>query len=149
MKKKTIRLTESELKHFIAEAVRSIITETQNQSWHDYFTVDFGDIDFDDPELDEFFETLDNFPDVEVGFNYSIEAYDPGDYWTPPSGGGADVTDYKVDVDGTYKNILPDELYQRFIGYAEDTFLSQIESRLEEIYDDYINYEREYESEDW
>jgi hypothetical protein len=145
MKKNIIRLTESELKAFIKEAVHNIISEASNNRWDSYMTIDIGDIDCDD-ELEEFFDNLEECPDtVEVGIDYEIIPYDRGDYYTPPSGGEAELTDYELDVYNTFKDILPEDLYQRFLGYVDKAFSNQIDDYLMEIYDDYENYEPEYE----
>jgi hypothetical protein len=145
MKKNIIRLTESELKAFIKEAVHNIISEASNNRWDSYMTIDIGDIDCDD-ELEEFFDNLEECPDtVEVGIDYEIIPYDRGDYYTPPSGGEAELTDYELDVYNTFKDILPEDLYQRFLGYVDKAFSNQIDDYLMGIYDDYENYEPEYE----
>lgn len=146
MKRNVIRLNESELKAFIKEAVHNIISEASNNNWDRYMSIDIGYIDYDDEELEEFFDNIEECPDsVEVGFDYDIDPYDPGDYWTPPSGGGAELTDYELDVDNAFKGIMPEELYQRFLGYVDKAFSNQIDDYLMEIYDDYENYEPEYE----
>jgi hypothetical protein len=145
MKKNIIRLTESELKAFIKEAVHNIISEASNNRWDSYMTIDIGDIDCDD-ELEEFFDNLEECPDtVEVGIDYEIIPYDRGDYYTPPSGGEAELTDYELDVYNTFKDILPEDLYQRFLGYVDKAFSNQIDDYLMGIYDDYENYEPDYE----
>ena len=146
MKKNVIRLTESELKAFIKEAVHNIISEASNNRWDSYMSIDMHNIDCDDEELEEFFDNLEECPDsVEVGIDYKIIPYDRGDYYTPPSGGEAELTDYELDVYNTFKNIMPEELYQRFLGYVDKAFSNQIDDYLMRIYDDYENYEPEYE----
>lgn len=146
MKKNVIRLTESELKAFIKEAVHNIILEASNNRWNSYMSIDIDDIDCDDEELKEFFDNLEECPDsVEVGIDYKIIPYDGGDYNTPPSGGEAELTNYELDVYNTFKDILPEELYQRFLGCVDRAFSNQIDDYLMGIYDDYENYEPEYE----
>lgn len=146
MKKNVIRLTESELKAFIKEAINNIISEASDKKWDGYMSIDIGNIDCDDEELVDFFDNLEECPDsVEVGIDYEIIPYDRGDYYTPPSGGGAELTDYELDVDNTFQNILPEELYQRFLGCVDKVFSNQIDDYLIKIYDDYENYEPEYE----
>lgn len=145
MKKNIIRLTESELKAFIKEAVHSIISEASNKSWDTYMSIDMGDIDYDD-ELADFFDNLEECPDtVEVGIDYEIIPYDRGDYYTPPSGGEAELTNYELDVYNTFEDILPEDLYQRFLGYVDKAFSNKIDDYLMGIYDDYENYEPDYE----
>jgi hypothetical protein len=145
MKKNIIRLTESELKAFIKEAVHSIISEASNKRWDSYMSIDMGDIECDD-ELDEFFDSLEECPGtVEVGIDYEIIPYDRGDYYTPPSGGEAELTNYELDVYNTFEDILPEDLYQRFLGYVDKAFSNQIDDYLMGIYDDYENYEPDYE----
>lgn len=146
MKKNIVRLTESELKAFIKEAIHNIISEASNNKWDSYMSIDLYDIDFDDEELDEFFENLEECPDsVEVGIDYEIIPYDGGDYYTPPSGGEANLTNYELDVYNTFKEIMPEALYERFLTYVEKAFSKQIDDYLMEIYDNYENYEPEYE----
>lgn len=150
MKKNVVRLTESELKAFIKEAVHNIISEASNKQWDDYMSIDIGYVDCDDEELVEFFDNLEECPDsVEVGIDYEIIPYDRGDYYTPPSGGGAELTDYELDVDNTFQNILPEDLYQRFLGYVDKAFSNQIDDYLMEVYDKYANYEPDYDDREY
>lgn len=145
MKKNVIRLTESELKAFIKEAVHNIISEASNKRWDSYMSIDMGDVECDD-ELADFFDNLEECPDtVEVGIDYEIIPYDRGDYYTPPSGGEAELTNYELDVYNTFEDILPEDLYQRFLGYVDKAFSNKIDNYLMEIYDDYEDYEPEYE----
>lgn len=146
MKKNVVRLTESELKALIKEAVHNIISEASNNRWDGYMSIDIRDIDCDDEELEAFFENLEEYPDsVEVGIDYEIMPYNGGDYYTPPSGGGAELTNYELDVYNTFKEIMPEDLYQRFLGYVDKAFSNKIDDYLMRIYDDYENYEPEYE----
>lgn len=144
MKKNVVRLTESELKAFIKEAVHNIISEASNNKWDSYMSIDLYDIDCDDEELGAFFENLEEYPDsVEVGIDYEIIPYNGGDYYTPPSGGGAELTNYELDVYNTFKEIMPEDLYQRFLGYVDKAFSNKIEDYLMRIYDEHKNYERD------
>lgn len=144
MKKNVVRLTESELKAFIKEAINNIISEASNNRWDSYMSIDIGDIDCDDEELGAFFENLEEYPDsVEVGFDYEIIPYNGGDYYTPPSGGGAELTNYELDVYNTFKEIMPEDLYQRFLGYVDKAFSNKIDDYLMRIYDEHKNYERD------
>lgn len=146
MKKNVVRLTESELKALIKEAVHNIISEASNNRWDSYMSIDIRDIDCDDEELGAFFDNLEEYPDsVEVGIDYEIIPYNGGDYYTPPSGGGAELTNYELDVYNTFKEIMPEDLYQRFLGYVDKAFSNKIDDYLMRIYDDYENYEPEYE----
>lgn len=143
MKKNVVRLTESELKAFIKEAVHNIISEASNNKWDSYMSIDLYDIDCDDEELGAFFENLEEYPDsVEVGIDYEIIPYNGGDYYTPPSGGGAELTNYELDVYNTFKEIMPEDLYQRFLGYVDKAFSKKIDDYLMKIYNEYKNYER-------
>lgn len=145
MKKNIIRLTESELKKLIRESVKSIIAEANGYNT-EYISVDLCYVDFDNEELGDFLDSLDETPDqVSCELEYSIEEYDKGDYWTPPSGGYADIVDWSIDTDGVFKNILPPELYEIFIQSVSNYISNNTDAFAESIYDGYENYGSDYE----
>ena len=137
MKKNIIRLTESELKNLIRESVKSIIAEANGYNTED-ISVDLCYVDFDSEELGDFLDSLDEYPDqVSCELEYSIEEYDRGDYWTPPSGGYAEIVDWSVDTDGVFKSILPPELYEIFVQSVSSYISDNTDSFAEKIYEDY------------
>jgi hypothetical protein len=140
MSKNIIRLTESELKTMIKEAVNKIITESplyrKPVAREDYINVELMDLEFSNLQLDEFFAEAECPPVVKVKVKYTIEPIDRGDYWTPSSGGGIEKQDIEVDYDGTFKNIVPEDLYQIFI--------SDIQSYVNKHWDGYSHGYDEY-----
>ena len=144
MKKNIIRLTESELRSMIKEAVTKMITESSGDIY--YADVDMYDVsNYCTPQLDDFFEEADCPETVSVELVYEIEPYDAGDYYTPPSGGNANIYDYRIDTDGKFKSILPPELYDEFIQAVKKCIEDNIYDYHEKIYNDYDNYEPDYE----
>lgn len=145
-RKNIIRLTESELKTLISESVKNILKESgvrKNNKSSDIsknFDVDLYDVEFSNPELDEYLSELENLPEtVEVVLHFREVPYDKGDYYTPPSGGYAELEDYDIDSDGTFEKLLPPELYQHFIedvsNYIDEN-ASDFESEAFEEYDE-------------
>lgn len=132
IKKNIIRLTESEFKHVITETIKNIFESYGNGNRTERFDLQLYDVDaFEDQELEKYFEDA-NVPDtVDVSLTVYEEPYDPGDYWTPPSGGERNFVNCEVDIDGKFKTILPESLYQIFID--------EIESYLESNYDEYMD----------
>ena len=144
MKKNIIRLTESELRSMIKEAVTKMITESSESIY--YADVDMYDVsNYCTPQLDDFFEEADCPETVSVELVYEIEPYDAGDYYTPPSGGDANIYDYRIDTDGKFKSILPPELYDSFIKSVESYLDNNLDEYREKIYDDYDDDEPDYE----
>lgn len=147
MEKNIIRLTESELKTMIKEVVTKIIKEASYST--DTIEVELYYLDFTDPKLDEFFEDAECPENVLVELQYDIEPYDGGDYWTPPSGGYANIYGYNIDCDNTFKKIIPPELYNSFLQSVEDYLNKNCDEYSERLYDDYSNYEPDYERDDY
>ena len=144
MKKNIIRLTESELRSMIKEAVTKIIKESSYNSY-DVEVDMYYIVDYCTPQLDDFFEEADCPETVSVELVYEIEPYDAGDYYTPPSGGDANIYDYRIDTDGKFKSILPPELYDSFIKSVESYLDNNLDEYREKIYDDYDDDEPDYE----
>lgn len=144
MTKKTIHLTESELKTMIKEAVNKILTESQKYYTWD-INVDIGDIMFEG-DLDNFLEGIyenekDTPGSVSVVLEYKMEPYDAGDYWTPPSGGGCDIIDFEVDPSGKFKSIIPNALYEEFITVVSKYVNKNMELYCEEICEYHHKYD--------
>lgn len=87
-----------------------------------------------------------------------IDPYDPGDYWTPPSGGGVEGSDLDVD-DIEILGIGEDLAYQNLLNYPEVEKVAQeyfnkskeanrfIYNTLERLDEDY--YERYKDDDGW
>jgi hypothetical protein len=143
MKKNIVRLTESELKTMIKEAVTKIIKESSCYS--DTVEVELYYLEFSNPQLDEFFEDANCPESVSVEIKYDIEPYDEGDYWTPPSGGDVNIYSFNIDIDGKFKEIIPAELYDSFVQDVETYLNEHSDDYCEQLYDSYENYEPDYE----
>ena len=143
--KNIIQLTETELKNIIKEHVQKVLLEYRNYSSSESITIDLWSVDIEDAVAD-YLDSLDDFPGtVEIELYYEIIPYEPGDYWTPPYGGYADLEKIEVDTDGAFQKILPPELYESFKDSVTDYMSKHNESYLEKIYDDYNDYTPEYE----
>lgn len=136
MAKKTIHLTESELKTMIKEAVNKILTESQKYYTWD-INVNMGDIMFEgdlDNFLEDMYENEMDVPEsVSVVLEYEMEPYDAGDYWTPPSGGGCNIIDFEIDPSNEFKSIIPNALYEEFITVVSKYVNKNMESYCEQI----------------
>lgn len=55
-----------------------------------------------------------------------------GDYWHERYGDSFDITLVKVDSNGKFKNILPEEMYKRFVSSIENIFYDYIAPEIEE-----------------
>lgn len=141
MRKNTIRLTESELKTMIKEAVSKIITESplyrKSPVQEGIIEVDLMYLEFSNPQLEEFFEDAKCPETVSVRVEYTVEPFNRGDYWTPPSGGEVEMENMEVDYDGVFKNIIPADLYQSFV--------SEVQSYVNDNWDRYSENYEEYE----
>lgn len=146
-KKNIIHLTESELKTIIKEEILNIISERKIAYPTTTVYIDLFNIDIEDESLCEYLDNIDeDCPnEVAVTIEYEIIPYSPGDYWTPPEGGYADLIDCHIDSNNNFKNILPPELFEIFKQSVNEYLDKHGETYLEEIYDDYANYEPEYE----
>ena len=144
MKRQIIRLTESDLHEIIKESVNQILKESSS-NYHDYVSIDLLNVDFGDERLEEFLGSLTEMPEVSVKLEFDIEPYDPGDYWTPPYGGYANIVDCTPDEDGYYKKIIPEELYQCFIDGVEKYVDENHEEYEISFYEDYNSYEPDYD----
>ena len=107
--------------------------------------VDVYDVDFKDERVSYFLDDNQDkeLPKVSVKLEYDIEPYDGGDYYTPPSGGNASIVSCEPDYDSQFKNIIPQELYQSFIEGIENYVYSHSEEYESQLYDDYLDYERD------
>lgn len=147
MKKNIIRLTESELKTMIKEAVTKIITESpfyrKPPVQNDIIEVELMDLEFSNPKLDEFFEDAQCPETVSVRVEYTVEPIDHGDYWTPPSGGEVEIENMEVDYDGVFKGIIPADLYQSFVSEVQ-SYVNNNWDRYSENYEEY-----DYEPDDY
>lgn len=143
MEKKIIRLTESELKTMIKEAVNKIIAESplyrKPPVQEDIIKVNLMYLELSNPQLEEFFENTDCPETVSVRVEYTVEPIDHGDYWTPPSGGEVEMVNMEVDYDNVFKNIIPTELYQSFVSEVQ----SYINNNWDRYLEDYEEYEYE------
>ena len=146
MKKQIIRLTESDLHNIITESVNRILHESYSHS-EEYILIDVDDVDFKDERVSDFlYDNQDKeFPKVSVKLEYDIEPYDGGDYYTPPSGGYANIVRCEPDEDNQFKNIIPQELYQSFIEGIESYVYSNSDEYESQLYDSYNDYEPDYE----
>lgn len=146
MKKQIIRLTESDLHEIIKESVNRILHESSSYS-EEYIMVDVYDVNFKDERVSDFlYDNQDNeLPQVSVKLEYDIEPYDGGDYYTPPSGGYANIVRCEPDEDNQFKNIIPQELYQSFIEGIESYVYSNSDEYESQLYDSYNDYEPDYE----
>ena len=137
-KKKTIVLTETKLTKLVSNAVKKIIKESmfnknnnieQIEVSYDYNSVDDDIFDF----LNEYF---DNNPDVDdkltIDYTSKFVEGDEGDYWHERYGDSFDITLVKVDSNNKFKNILPEEMYKRFIHSIENIFYDYIAPEIEE-----------------
>lgn len=151
MKKQLIRLTEGDLHKIINESVKKILNEMGSNTTTSYATVDVGDIiDAGNEVLCDWFETecpIDAPNEISIKFEYEIIPYDGGDYYTPPEGGYAEIHNYEMDGDDTYKAIMPTEIYQLFVSEVNSYVDSNLERFEEKFYEDYENYEPDYD--DW
>lgn len=94
------------------------------------------------PELSDIEQTVKNLIDsyalgvwIAAEYEYiegKIDAYDPGDYWTPPSGGGVEGSDLDVD-DIEILGIGEDLAYQNLLNYPE----------VEKVAQEYFNKSKE------
>lgn len=137
--KNIIHLTESELKNIIKEHVQKVLKEWRNYRGSVPVAIDLWKVDLEDAVAD-YLDSLDNCPgEVEIKIAYEIIPYERGDYWTPPSGGYADLEEMTVDSNGAFDNILPPELYKSFEDSVHSYVSENIESYLEKIYDNHID----------
>lgn len=137
--KNTIRLTESELKTLIKETVKKIIKESYNSRTENY-DIDLSGIYSFSPEVDNFFEN-NKCPDtVSVDIDFQAEPYNPGDRWTPPSGGEWYISEIEIDTDGIFKKIMPNNVYQHFINDVNEHIMKNMRTFIENLdtedYDD-------------
>ena len=146
MKKQIIRLTESDLHNIITESVNRILHESYSHS-EEYILIDVDDVNFKDERVSDFlYDNQDKeFPKVSVKLEYDIEPYDGGDYYTPPSGGYANIVRCEPDEDNQFKNIIPQELYQSFIEGIESYVYSHSEEYESQLNDSFNDNEPDYE----
>lgn len=137
--KNIIHLTESELKNIIKEHVQKVLIEWRNYRGSVPVAIDLWKVDLEDAVAD-YLDSLNNSPgEVEIRIAYEIIPYERGDYWTPPSGGYADLEEITVDSNGAFENILPPDLYKSFEDSVHSYVSENIESYLEKIYDNHID----------
>lgn len=74
---------------------------------------------------------------VNVKIYIDVQPYDAGDYLTEPSG-GVSYDGCDVDIDGKFKQVLPDELYiemvsavREFVEMNSDTYVERVENNNE------------------
>lgn len=146
-KKNVIRLTESEFKYMITEAIKNIFESYDNKRY-ERFDLDLADVDmFDNPELEDYFADADLPNSVDVSLTVIEEPSYEGDYNNAPYGGRIEYVGCEVDIDGSFKKELPQSLYNIFV----DEITNYLKSNYEKIIDDMANDEYdpyEYEPDD-
>lgn len=119
MKKNIIHLTESELYGLIQESVKKILSEGRGYYTESLY-IDLNNVDITDERLLDFLENVDEYPEIEVTFKYTINPYNPGDYYNPPEGGDAEIDDWEYESDNMFKKALSPELYELLISFVDD-----------------------------
>lgn len=139
MKNNVIRLTETEFKAIIKEALTTIIKES---SYHTTsIDVDFLDLDFENLQINDFFDEI-NYPEsVSVEITYSIEPYDSSTNY----GGFVIIHNYTIDYTNEFNKIMPEGLYFDFKNSVENYLYNNEETIKDKIYDDLINDESYYD----
>lgn len=132
------------LKESIDNALKSVLKEFKNNyrlnEISDYldnkeYCIDILDIEFPDPIERILEEVADkNYRTVSVNVIFRIYPYDKGDYYTEPSG-GPEYETCEVDVDGKFRNIIPEEYYEAF----KECIAVYVEDKSDNYYKDFPN----------
>lgn len=133
--KRTIRLTESDLRQVIKESVTKILNESYCNTKCIEDEINISDTNGSDILFDYLYENDITDDIVSVNIYVDNEPYDAGDYYTPPSG-GASYSHCEVDVDGKFKQILPDEIYSELVSAVEE----YIDRHSDEYVEEFVEY---------
>lgn len=151
-RKNVIRLTESEFKHMISEAVKNIVESYRNNERTEKIDLKLWDIDsFENQQLEEFFRDAINAPDsVFISLTVNEEPYDSGDYNNAPSGGEYYFIDCEVDINNRFKRYFGEEnasnLYPIFIEEITEYLETNYDKIMRKI-PHYCGYNHDYNSE--
>lgn len=146
--KKTIVLTESELKGVIAETVKRIISEMTpgRNSQKGYFSqnidVPCSEIVFSDNNLDQYvdenYKLLPNGGVVKCHIKGEYVPPFPGNYDNPPSDYELNLEDMDVDIDDAFETFFNENgMTEMFNGFMTDIF-DYLEDNVDELVDDNV-----------
>lgn len=141
--KKIVKLNENDLHNIVKKSVKKVLKEhTSNK--YEYFKIKLADIDviFSNPKLNDFFdkhnELWDQFIELSINFNYI--KYNSNDYWTPPSGGYAEITDCNIELSEKLERSIPKKWLPEFIDDIKD-FIINNSDFAEEAYKNITSYD--------
>ena len=134
MAKRTVRLTESELKRMIVESVKNVLKEGFNETVEKEVYFPLADALYDDENWEMWFRRYSNeFPDdiVDATVWYYSTPEDPGDDWTAPNGGSVYVQDVEIhenELTDYLKSVLDEETYLQIIQMCESFVVETTEN---------------------